>query len=183
MNKMCDIITQDGCTALFLALSKGHVGVVRLLIERKADVNICNKVCLFHSSCRYCLYYCFCLQGELTPIYAASYIGQRYIVDLLIKAGADIHLASLNVGQIQHLQSLDTYILLTFKSGDVPLGIAARMGDAHTVERLLQAKANINYQNKVIIYKMYNHCCYHPELVYRMVALLSTWPHQRVTLQ
>ena len=35
------------------------------------------------------------------------------------------------------------------KSGDVPLGIAAQMGHVHTVERLLQAKANINHYNKV----------------------------------
>lgn len=41
--------------------------------------------------------------------------------------------------------SLDAYV----KVGDVPLGIAAQMGHVQTVERLLQAKANINYQNEV----------------------------------
>ena len=35
------------------------------------------------------------------------------------------------------------------KSGDVPLGIAAVMGHVQTVERLLQAKANMNHYNKV----------------------------------
>ena len=36
-------------------------------------------------------------QDGFTPVYAASQIGQRDIVDLLIKAGADIHLASVKV--------------------------------------------------------------------------------------
>ena len=44
-------------------------------------------------------------------------------------------------------RSLDTSFV---KSGDVPLGIAAQMGHVQTVERLLQAKAIVNYQNKVI---------------------------------
>ena len=41
---MCDIVTQDGCTALFLATNKGRLAVVRVLIEKGADVNICNMV-------------------------------------------------------------------------------------------------------------------------------------------
>ena len=36
-------------------------------------------------------------QGGFTPMYVASEIGQTDIVDLLIKAGADIHLASTKV--------------------------------------------------------------------------------------
>ena len=44
---MCDIITQASYTPLFLASLNSRVAVVKLLIERKADVSICNKVCLF----------------------------------------------------------------------------------------------------------------------------------------
>ena len=36
-------------------------------------------------------------QGGFTPVYAASEMGQTDIVDLLIKAGANIHLASTEV--------------------------------------------------------------------------------------
>ena len=39
-----DIITQDGYTPLYLATIKGHLAVVKLLIEKGADVNICNMV-------------------------------------------------------------------------------------------------------------------------------------------
>ena len=38
---------------------------------------------------------------------------------------------------------------IIIKFGNVPLGIAAQMGHIKVIERLLQAKANINSQNKV----------------------------------
>ena len=38
------IMTQEGATALFFASQEGHVAVVRLLLKKGADVNICNKV-------------------------------------------------------------------------------------------------------------------------------------------
>ena len=39
-------------------------------------------------------------QGRFTPVYMASQIGLTNIVDLLIKAGANIHLASTEVSRI-----------------------------------------------------------------------------------
>ena len=39
-------------------------------------------------------------QGGFTPLFVASQIGQTDIVDLLIKAGANIHLASTEVSTI-----------------------------------------------------------------------------------
>ena len=41
------ITTQNGGTALKMASQEGHVTVVRLLLEKGADVNICNKVCSY----------------------------------------------------------------------------------------------------------------------------------------
>ena len=35
---------QNGLTALYLTALNGHVALVRLLLEKKANVNICDKV-------------------------------------------------------------------------------------------------------------------------------------------
>ncbi|CAI8051566.1 Ankyrin-2 [Geodia barretti] len=61
--------------------------IVRLLLEKRADVSICDK-------------------NGCSPVYGASQNGHTDVVDLLVQAGADIHLA-------------------TTEYGSVPLGIAA----------------------------------------------------------
>ena len=42
--KMYSTRYQDGCTALHHAATKGHIEVMRLLLERGADINSQNKV-------------------------------------------------------------------------------------------------------------------------------------------
>ena len=46
------VMTQDGVTALFCASLGGYVRVVRLLLDKGADVNICRKVVMDFVSCR-----------------------------------------------------------------------------------------------------------------------------------
>ena len=99
----------------------------------------------------------FALQRGFSPLHAASQNGHTDVVDLLVKAGAEIDMATTEVRTHKSIAkqmhtSLDAYV----KMGDVPLGIAAQMGHVQTVERLLQAKANINHQNKV--YTLLNQC-------------------------
>ena len=57
---------QDGETALYIACGNGHLPVVRLLLQKHANVSICSKV--YHSSvCTRLSMYCVCS----TTVYSA----------------------------------------------------------------------------------------------------------------
>ena len=47
--------------------------------------------------------------------------------------------------------------LLSHQFGSVPLGIAADRGHTETVQRLLEAGANVNHQNKVCVLVVYTY--------------------------
>ena len=76
---------------------KGHEAVVRLLIKEKADVNIYSKVLSVLSHLISLSLIQDSQQGGFTPVYAASREGHTGVVDLLVKAGADIHRANIEV--------------------------------------------------------------------------------------
>jgi ankyrin repeat protein len=122
----------------------GHIKTVERLLKANADVNYQNKAgntpvylasikghaAIVRLLIRIKADVNICNKDGISPVYAASRTGRTGIVDLLVNAGADIHLAA------------------TDSCGDVPLGIAIRMGHIKTVERLLKANADVNYQNK-----------------------------------
>ena len=62
----------EGCTPLWAAVASGHLDVVKLLIERKADVDARTLT-------------------DSTPLRAAAYIGRLDIVSCLVENGADVN--------------------------------------------------------------------------------------------
>jgi ankyrin repeat protein len=96
-----------GCGPPILeAAAKGHMGVIRLLLENGANINQENKYgrnALFVASengqetaVRILIEAGACVnnEGGMTPIQVASEGGHKGIVEMLIKAGADVDLGS-----------------------------------------------------------------------------------------
>ena len=63
------VTTQKGVTALYCTSQEGHVTVVRLLLEKGVDVNICDKVVMDFVSCT-----CMWTFSQLAACYIYMYI-------------------------------------------------------------------------------------------------------------
>ena len=63
------VIIQNGVTALHYASQEGHVTIVKLLLEKGADVNICDKVVMDFVSCT-----CMWTFSQLAVCYICMYV-------------------------------------------------------------------------------------------------------------
>ena len=70
---MASMVTkQEGGTALYFASQEGHVTVVRLLLEKGADVNVCDEVVMDFVSCT-----CMWTFSQLAVCYICMYVVYR----------------------------------------------------------------------------------------------------------
>jgi ankyrin repeat protein len=127
---------------LHLASERGHVKVVRFLLERDADVTAQNG--------RGC-----------TPLHLASSKGQREVADMLIEHGADVmaqdkygltalHLAS-QEGQAEIAGMLierGADVAAQTTNGYTPLQLTSQAGQVEAAEMLIEHGADVTARNK-----------------------------------
>jgi serine/threonine-protein phosphatase 6 regulatory ankyrin repeat subunit B len=132
---------QDGITMLCIDIQEGHLGIVRLLIELGADVNLARA------------------DAGATPLYIASMYGHTDIVNALLDAGASVHKRRTDSGstplfiasQLNHLAIVrllvdagaDVNARLS-KNGASPITVASQHGHTEVVRHLVSAGANVN---------------------------------------
>lgn len=104
-SKMIDAHSQDGFTPLSLACFFGHLDVAEYLVDQGANVNLAATNPM-----------------RVAPLHAAAAARSFQIVQMLVKAGADVNQAQ--------------------QQGWRPLHAAAQNGDAKTVKLLLDAGAD-----------------------------------------
>jgi ankyrin repeat protein len=126
------VADSDGGTPLYFASGDGHIEVVRLLLDRGADITAAN----FHGS---------------TPLYCASWGGHVQVVRLLLDQGADVTVANKygwtplisaaingKVDVVKLLLAIDRAEPdLKDRTGRTPLFYAVRNGNEAIIELLL----------------------------------------------
>jgi hypothetical protein len=139
---LVNIHNEGGSSPLFIAASKGYVGIVRELINAGADLNIHNKdgsSPLFIAASNGHIETVRILlekganpntshSSGWTPLLSATYNGHTEVVRTLLEKGANPN----------HSRS----------NGWTPLHLAAKMGYVEIVKELINAGANVNLPNK-----------------------------------
>ncbi|WP_039458752.1 ankyrin repeat domain-containing protein [Candidatus Jidaibacter acanthamoebae] len=131
--------SENGDTPLAYAIGNDQLDIVKILLENKADINICNKEgisafsqvmdgnALYEIQLELIKHqYSFNIQNEegLTPLHFA---GDKRAVKLLLKHGA--------------------YLNIQDKQGNTPLMTAIIKGELKVAEALIKAGAKINIKN------------------------------------
>ncbi|KAF4264238.1 hypothetical protein KXV68_007120 [Aspergillus fumigatus] len=138
-NKSVDKKDARGRTALYWASSKGHEAVVRLLVERGANVRVKDKL-------------------GLTALYQASSSGHEAVVKLLLEHGADVNARSASKGWtalfeaasnghkavVQLLLDCGADVNMKDEDGWTPLCQAASRGHEAVAGLLVSHGADIN---------------------------------------
>ena len=116
--------TQNGLTALLAAASAGHTAVVKLLLERGADVNAQDKVtfCIAHLKCNSSEYHAekFMQQPRTTITNTANFL-------------------------------YDKHYLVVTQLGVTALFMACELGDVPTAEVLLSYRPDLAAREQVCV--------------------------------
>lgn len=127
-------------TGLHIAAWEGNIPLIKLYLERGADVNLLNR-------------------HKETPLTLAAWRGQKKAMDFLIENGANINVAPYSWSPLHYAvfsgqtaivdallaQGADVNALSS--NGSSPLMMAVYEGKADMIEKLMQNGASINVRN------------------------------------
>ncbi|XP_076081216.1 uncharacterized protein LOC143052139 [Mytilus galloprovincialis] len=118
-------VNKQYVTPLFIASQRGHVEIVKLLLQNGADVNKCKK-------------------NGASPLFVACHEGHLEIVKLLHKSKADVNLC-----KHQKLLGEADQIGLEIKGCISPLFIACKIGNSKIVQFLLDHDADTEISTEI----------------------------------